>query len=86
MVKLNIGIVLTLTKGWVTHTLIAAKSEVRTSRAGTPSRQDSLAAQFAAIKDQTPRKWSRQKILFKNLEGGTVEICSWATGTLQILC
>ncbi|CAO3670613.1 unnamed protein product [Umbelopsis ramanniana] len=56
-----------------------AKSEVRTSRAGTPSRQDSLAAQFAAIKDQKPRKWERQKICFTNLEGGTVEICAWST-------
>ncbi|CAM0137298.1 hypothetical protein VKS41_005010 [Umbelopsis sp. WA50703] len=58
-----------------------AKSEVRTSRAGTPSRQDSLATQFAAIKDQKPRKWGRQKVVFKNLAGGNVEIYSWATDT-----
>ncbi|GAB5592653.1 hypothetical protein Unana1_07553 [Umbelopsis nana] len=56
-----------------------AKSEVRTSRAGSPMRQDSLAAQFAAIKDQKPRKWAKQKVIFKNLEGGTIEICSWTT-------
>ncbi|KAG2175747.1 hypothetical protein INT44_000225 [Umbelopsis vinacea] len=56
-----------------------AKSEVIRSRAGTPSRQDSLAAQFAAIKDQKPRKWERQKIVFTNLEGGNVEICTWST-------